>query len=703
MRPVLFLTVLLAFMTLANAQVKTNFNNPESITTRGKFMKNFRAKNPYIIPARDIKALLEKEALENTSGEAKPFKIAEAVQVDIDVIKESVWVEDDNFAYGKFSIVAAGAKSISANFDLFKLPNGTELYVYSENGEMITGPVTETENNSDNFWGSWVYKGGKLTVDFKTPIEGKSSMKLHISSVAYGYKDIYRNEVSGFGESSACNINVLCALGNGWENERNSVALILDGSSTALCSGALLNNTCNLNIPYLLTANHCFVANTNVTQWKFTFQAWSPTCAPSENANGTTFNGSTFRARSADSDFCLVELNQMPPANSNITLSGWSRNNVAVTQTTIIHHPAGDVMKISRDDNPPVFATFLGSQDWQLVLDQGATNGGSSGSPYFDQNHRIIGQHHGTNNDFADACLNTTKFGGRFDLSWTGGGTNATRLSNWLDPGNSGAMTTNTRGIYSIAGPSLVCTNGTFTLNNPPGTVTWSVTPSNLVSPSNGTGAIANVTKISNGNAVISFNLGCANGNPSFGFHTGPYSSSDYPITGPGSASCNSYVYYSIPTLSGVTSINWVWPSGWTYVSGQNTTNLALRTNSSSGVVSVGVNNTCGQSGSYATKYTSVTGFCGFSAFSVYPNPASSKLTISFVDTTETDVMTISEQEFESPYEVKIYNQYQELIYSTQTRRHRLTISISNFPIGPYYLNVLSKEGVIQRKIFVNK
>lgn len=393
----------------------------------------------------------------------------------------------------------------------------------------------------------------------------------------------------------------------------------------------------------------------------------------------------------------------MPPVNSNITLSGWSRNNVGITQTTIIHHPAGDVMKISRDDNPPVFATFLGSQDWQLVLDQGATNGGSSGSPYFDQNHRIIGQHHGTNNDFTDECLNTTKFGGRFDVSWTGGGANATRLSNWLDPGNTGAMTTNTRGIYSVTGQNLVCTNGTFTLNNPPGTVTWSVTPSNLVTPSSGTGAVANVTKNSNGNATITFNLGCANGNPSFNFHTGPYSSSDYPITGPSSASCNSYVYYSIPTLSGVTSINWVWPSGWTYVLGQNTTNLALRTNSSSGVVSVGVNNTCGQSGSYATKYTSVTGFCGFSAFSVYPNPASSELTISFVDTTATDVMVSNGQELESQYEVKIYNQYQELIYLTRTSKSTLTIPISNFPNGSYYLNILNKEGIIQRKIFVNK
>lgn len=259
-----------------------------------------------------------------------------------------------------------------------------------------------------------------------------------------------------------------------------------------------------------------------------------------------------------------------------------------------------------------------------------------------------------------------------------------------------------TPGVNGVTGPNLVCTNATFTLNNSPANTSWSVSPSNLVTPSSGNGATANVTKVSNGNAIITYTNGCSTLS-SLSFHTGPYSSSDYPITGPGSASCNSNVYYSIPTLSGVTSINWVWPSGWTYVAGQNTTNLSLRTNSSSGVVSVGVNNTCGQSGSYATKYTSVTGFCGFSAFSVYPNPVSSELTISFIDTTATDVVASTGQEFESSYEVKIYNQYQELIYSTRTSRRRLTISISNFPNGTYYLNVLNKEGILQRKIFVDK
>ncbi|WKZ61248.1 MAG: serine protease [Cyclobacteriaceae bacterium] len=389
MRSVLLSALLLVFFNVANAQVRTNFNNPKRVTDKGKFVKNFRGKSPYLIPARDIKALLEKEALENAGGEARPFKIAEAVNVDIDVVKEAEWTEEEGFSYGKFSIEATGAKTISANFDRFYLPEGTELYVYSENGEMITGPVTEAENNENNFWGSWVYKGGKLTVDFKTPTESKSLLRLHISSVAYGYKSLY---VGNFGESSECNVNVLCAEGNGWENERNSVALILDASSTRLCSGALINNTCNLNIPYLLTADHCFDFDPNVAQWKFTFQAWSATCTPSQNANGLTFNGSTLRARHAGSDFCLVELDQLPPVNSGITFSGWSRASTASPSGVSITHPMGDVMKIATYNTTLTQQAYLGAQVWKAFWASGTVESGSSGGPLYNNDKRIIGQ-----------------------------------------------------------------------------------------------------------------------------------------------------------------------------------------------------------------------------------------------------------------------------------------------------------------------
>lgn len=81
MRRVLLLTTLIFFGSISNAQVRTNFNNNEEINARGKFKKNYTFKRPYHLPRKDIKALFEKELLENSKGEAKPFRIAEAILV----------------------------------------------------------------------------------------------------------------------------------------------------------------------------------------------------------------------------------------------------------------------------------------------------------------------------------------------------------------------------------------------------------------------------------------------------------------------------------------------------------------------------------------------------------------------------------------------------------------------------------------------
>ncbi|MBA4411471.1 MAG: hypothetical protein C0397_18885, partial [Odoribacter sp.] len=166
-------------------------------------------------------------------------------------------------------------------------------------------------------------------------------------------------------------------------------------------------------------------------------------------------------------------------------------------------------------------------------------------------------------------------------------------------------------------------------------TGTWTCTSTNNNLTINPTTGYAYATSSTSGQGTISaiINTGCGNITlPAKTVWVGSYSSSNYPITGPSSASCRQYVYYSIPTLEGVTSINWIWPSGWTYVSGQNTPNLALQTGTTGSGGTVAVQAVaCGSPGSYATKYTSVTGICGYS-LSVSPNPTSVETTIELVN-----------------------------------------------------------------------
>jgi hypothetical protein len=162
---------------------------------------------------------------------------------------------------------------------------------------------------------------------------------------------------------------------------------------------------------------------------------------------------------------------------------------------------------------------------------------------------------------------------------------------------------------------------------------TWTTGNPNLQISGSG----PNVTLISNGASAGYYTISCQASSPcylttaNFTVHVGGYSSSDYPVSGPSVACNNTYVYYSTNTLPGATDYTWYWPSSnWTYISGNHTPNLVLRTGTMSGPVLVRVANACDAGGSPGMKYTQVNN-CGW-RFSVSPNPTNGNI---FISTTE--------------------------------------------------------------------
>ncbi|HEY9257510.1 T9SS type A sorting domain-containing protein [Chitinophaga sp.] len=520
---ILFLSGVFFVCTLISyAQVRINYNNQVKISAQGYFSRQY-AINTYRVTPPSKERFLLKESQYLKAGE-KQFLIAEAVPVNIDLMTSAAWINETSYSYGKFTIHADSAETLSFNFDKFYLPEETELHIYNGDGTMIMGPVGPGENNVRQIWGSAIYKGEDINIEIKVPTKSKADLKLHISNVAYGFKQIFIDKLIGFGLSGSCNINVLCPLGSGWTEERNSVALITLSDGTALCTGAMIGNTCNSAIPYFLTANHCYAASPTVASWRFQFQAWSPTCSPSANSDGILFNGSTLKANYGPSDFALLQLSQIPSLTSGIRYAGWNRSATAGTATTGIHHPRGDVMKISLDNNVPTktgYNGIAGTDHWQVNWDNGVTEGGSSGSPLFDQNHRIVGQLHGGYSSCTSSDLRD--WYGAFDVSWSGGGTSSTRLSNWLDPSGSGVTTINTANISSLinpgntqglSGPDILC-SGTIQLSyytdgNPyTGPVTWTSSNTSIATVS-ASGNPATVTKVGNGAVTITGTINTA-------------------------------------------------------------------------------------------------------------------------------------------------------------------------------------------------
>lgn len=245
---------------------------------RGKFNKNYNVAFHVVNPP-DTNRIIANEQADRASREIRPFRFAEPINVKIDLKEKINWLEDSSYLHGRLDLKVKNAKSLSLNYGKFYLPDGASMYIYNRNGEMITGPVTSSENNEAQLWGSSVYKGDLVTIEIRVPKASFGQLKLIVDNIAYGYKKVF--DQAGFGESSTCNINVLCPLGNGWGQERNSVTLILNQNGSRWCSGALINNTCNINIPYLLTANHCLNSGAeDVTKWRFMFPVLESTMRP---------------------------------------------------------------------------------------------------------------------------------------------------------------------------------------------------------------------------------------------------------------------------------------------------------------------------------------------------------------------------------------------------------------------------------------
>lgn len=540
------------------AQVVTTSYGESKISTKGYFGKKDKI-DEKVLPQLDSATLIQE-----SNKQGGPFHFAKSRNVDFSVKQHGTWEDLENgFSVWRLKITSKKALTVSVNFDRFYLTSDAIMYIYNGDGTMVTGPITSSENNPYQSWGSSIYLGESLIIEVKLSTLSKQKIELHIDNIAHGFKKMFDKT---FGVSGICNINALCTLGNGWENERNSVALILNASSDEHCTGTLIRNTCNTNKPFFLTANHCYTSSRagSVSNWKFIFQYWSPICSPNQDGSRTVlFNGSTLRANNATSDFALLELSQVPPSNSGITYAGWSRSTTAPTFTTGLHHPSGDVMKISRDVNPPIKAAYLGgtgNNHWQVDWDNGVTEGGSSGSALFDQNHRVVGQLQGGYSSCESSDLRD--WYGAFDQSWNGGGTTATRLSDWLDPSNSGTVVINTDNVsnltQSISGPSdLLCGSTNYSVTNLPAgaTVNWSSSNSGIISIS--TSGVASIT--GNGTAIITANV----------THIGGCISTASKLVNAGSATLitrynisNNPPYYMVNFPSGSNSISISGPKG---------------------------------------------------------------------------------------------------------------------------------------------
>ncbi len=393
----------------------------------------------------NIEALRAEDAIIDPQGIA-PWRFGFNNEVDLSMTNSGTWSNlPDGGLIWQLRLDCQNALTVNLTLDNVVIPEGNELFVYNEDKSFILGSFIDYHLYEGEL-GTELVPGETAIIEYYVAPENTDLHRsLHINRVTHGYRTADQFTEKAFGSSGNCNMNANCPDGDSWELQKRSAVMLVSGSS-GFCSGALINNTENDGKPYVLTANHCYGGS--AASWTFRFNWEADGCTnPGSSPSFVSLSGATLRARRTPSDMCLVEItgglvDGMVPASYNAYLSGWNNLDIAPTSTVGIHHPSGDIKKISFDDDAAISVQEMGSTEanssWEVHWDRNTTTeGGSSGSPLFDQDHRIIGQLWGG----GASCWNIDlpDFYGRVHNSWEpAGSTNAEQLKHWLDPNNTG-------------------------------------------------------------------------------------------------------------------------------------------------------------------------------------------------------------------------------------------------------------------------
>ncbi|MDH6305959.1 lysyl endopeptidase [Parabacteroides sp. PF5-5] len=406
-------------------------------------------------------------------SQGQPLKVARLIETNLSISNDGAWQTlPGGERIWQLNIEADGAIALMLYYRAFHIPEGGKLFIYNADKTQVLGAYTNKTNPKTEKFATEFVAGDDIILEYVAAVSGEQPL-IEIEAVGYGYNHLtVSNTPSLRSSSGTCEVNINCEEGEEWQTQKTGVCKMLQriGKESFICSASLVNNTAQDFKPYILSANHCsegtqaVASESDYNQWVFYFHYEKKGC---DNLSGhlstQTMTGCKRIAATplnGGSDGLLLLLNQHIPENYYAYYNGWNRTNTGAKSGVGIHHPQGDYKKISTFTSQ---STTIGWEDedgnkgargahWNVFFTEtvnghGVTEGGSSGSPLFNQDKLIVGTLSGGNSSCEDS--NGLNLYGKLYYHWNQYSRDSIgRMDIWLDPLGSGVETL--QGTYQV-------------------------------------------------------------------------------------------------------------------------------------------------------------------------------------------------------------------------------------------------------------
>lgn len=377
---------------------------------------------------------IEKEKKESEAAkDEKSEKFAHSFNVDLNPGNSGEWFTSEDYRIWQLHIASKDALSIGLIFTKYRVPDGARLFVFDQGKETIYGAFTSANNKSFQKLAIYPFPGDELIIQYEEPFDVDFAGELELGRINHDYVGVVLKNRWKQRPSGDCNVDVNCETNSGLDQQKRAVCRIL--ADDELGTATLLNNTAEDGSPILISAFHVFdsIKTAEVTLFDFNYE--SPFCVDIDGYDLQSISGAKGLASFDSLDFILVKLSAEIPASYRPYYAGWDASGIVPANSYVIHHPNGDVKKISHDegtcDTISFAKNFIKYGHWKVLnYESGTTEAGSSGASLF-SNKRVFG----TLSGGAASCtdLSYDAFA-RLNRMWNYKSGSDHQLKPWLDP-----------------------------------------------------------------------------------------------------------------------------------------------------------------------------------------------------------------------------------------------------------------------------